>query len=259
MINPTAKPPAILTSTELTGLKSRVRFLMLVCLLGLLYAGIGLGTVHLRYAGRILSDESFNPYRTGAIPAPRGRILDRNGNVLVDNRIVSTLFVNPSRVNDAQREQLALALNENFGCDLETVRRALSQRSSTRKVLIPEMTDSDIDRFQNLPQSGDMGRLMMEVGVLWRENRSYPAGALAGPVLGYTGMREDGQAGLAGLEYLYDPVLSSRYGEYTDMRDQRGNRVPGTREEVVPPRYGSDLVLTLDADIQTLVKWILAQ
>ena len=95
---------------------------------------------------------------------------------------------------------------------------------------------------------------MNQIGVEQKEVRYYPNGALAIPVLGFTSSWEDGQVGLWGLEAKYNDDLSSKPGSYEDLRDQRGQRVPDTRQETVSPKYGSDLVLTLDADVQALAE-----
>ena len=71
---------------------------------------------------------------------------------LVDNREASSLFVNPSQVHDDQREPLAQALNRYFGIDVSTARDILNDTSSTHRVLINEMSDTDLNNFGLIPK-----------------------------------------------------------------------------------------------------------
>ena len=239
---------------ELNRLKVRARRLMLVCLLMLVYATAGLIVAQIRYPDLIKQIACFQLNRSGAIPSSRGRILDCKNIPLVDNRIVSSLFVNPSLVDDSGREELAALLSGNFHRDIYDMRETLSRTSSTRQILVDEMTGSELEQLGRLKKGRHTGRLMKEVGVMARETRYYPTGPVASPLLGFTTSRDEGQVGLWGIEEQYDDVLTGRPGEYSDVRDQRGRRVPFSRQEITTPRYGTDLVLTLDSEIQALAE-----
>ncbi len=227
---------------------------MILCFILFLFIAGRLIWVNRTYAEHLSKFRCFQNARTGDIPAERGRIFDCNGRALADNRVVSTLFVNPSRVPDEIRGDLAIALSEELGCDYEIACNALSVTDSTRRFLIREMSRTDLDLFNNLPKGGELAELMNEVGVMTREARVYPTGPLAGPVIGFTAARDDGQVGLWGLEARYDDVLAGRDGIYRDLRDQRGQRIPGSRTVVTDSRTGTDLILTLDADIQAFAE-----
>jgi cell division protein FtsI (penicillin-binding protein 3) len=227
---------------------------MIICTSLFLLLACRLVWVNRTYAQHLSKYKCFQNVRTGTIPAERGRIFDCDGRPLAGNRDVSTLFVNPSRVPDEQKHDLALALAEYLGCDFNDTSEALQASDCTRRFLIREMSREDLARFDALPDYGELAELMKEVGVMSREARVYPTGPLAGPVIGFTACRDDGQVGLWGLEARYDDVLSGRDGAYRDMRDQRGERIPGSREVITPPRQGTDLVLTLDADIQAFAE-----
>ena len=252
----TTSAPAV--SPYLFTLRLRAVFVMIICLVLLGAGSIRLGIVQAKYPERLQSFQCFQPRRTGIIPASRGRIFDAQMRPLADNRQVSTLFVNPSRVPDDLREPLINGLQYYLNCDPEQTRDAVYDSESTRKILIPEMTQEDIDRFNAIPYSQDNLEIFQEAGIWNREARAYPMGPLAGPVIGFTSARDGGQVGLWGLECCYDDVLAGRPGEYEDLRDQHGNRIPGSRHELVPPRNGTDIVLTLDADIQALAESYLA-
>jgi len=254
-VNATTAPAA---DSYLLGLRIRGAVLMVFCLLTLGTILVRLAWVQTYYPERVSSLRCFRNSRTGPLPAPRGRILDVEGRALADNRFAYTLFVNPSRVPDESRDDLARMLRDSFGCDLEAVGEALQDARATRRILIPEMSAVDLDRFEDLANKSEYSRLLQEVGIWRRETRVYPLGPLAGPIIGFTASRDDGQVGLWGLESRYDDVLAGRPGAYEDLRDQRGNRIPGSRREIEAPRSGSDVILTLDADVQALAETALA-
>jgi cell division protein FtsI/penicillin-binding protein 2 len=243
-----------LAETELSRLRTNAQWLRIISLSLLLYATGGLIFVFTHYPERIGQIACFQTQRGGVIPTSRGRILDCKNRPLVDNRIIPTMFVNPSLVKDDERENLANALSQYFGYDIDKAREILSNVNSTWRVLINDMTEDDLANFDALPKSGPIAELMREVGMTNREVRYYPLGPMAGPVLGFTAWREYGQVGLWGIEEQFDDVLAGRAGQYSDIRDQSGRRIPSTRKEVISPRYGTDLVLTIDSDVQALAE-----
>jgi len=248
------------TSTTLPDpalLRLRVRGLILMafCLGFIGTVGGRLACVQATYAEKFSELAPFDNAHTGTIPASRGRILDAKGRPLTDNRIIYTLFVNPSRVPDDQRDALVSEIVRRFACDPDLVQKAIWDTECTYRELKEEMTAGEVQQFLGLPQVGPIAELMREVGVAEREARVYPLGALAGPVLGATDARDEGQVvRWAGFESTYDDVLAGRPGSYEDLRDQRGRRIPGSRREITPARNGSDLMTTLDADVQALAE-----
>ena len=85
------------------------------------------------------------------------------------------------------------------------------------------------------------------IGSIVESARRYPAGQLAASVIGDVGT--DAQ-GLDGLEYLYDKTLAGKPGELVVEQDQQGHDIPNTQRSRVEARRGTDVVLTLDRDLQ---------
>ncbi|WP_418277216.1 peptidoglycan D,D-transpeptidase FtsI family protein [Isoptericola jiangsuensis] len=77
--------------------------------------------------------------------------------------------------------------------------------------------------------------------------RTYPAGAVAGPLLGYVNSEQEG---LGGIEAAYDDVLAGTDGTHTFERGRDGAQIPVSEIESVPAVPGQDVQLTLDSDVQ---------
>ncbi|MCD7735897.1 MAG: peptidoglycan glycosyltransferase, partial [Lachnospiraceae bacterium] len=178
--------------------------------------------------------------RERSIKAARGKILDRNGTVLADNRTVCTISVIHSQITDAER--VTEVLSEELGIEKETVRARVEKVSSIERI------SSNVDK-----EIGDIIRNYGLDGVKVDEDyrRYYPYGSMASKILGFTGA--DNQ-GIIGLEVEYEDVLSGTPGRILTVTDARGIELDGTAETREEPVAGNDLVLSLDYNIQQYVE-----
>ena len=171
------------------------------------------------------------------IKAARGRILDRNGVVLADNRTVCTISVIHSQVQDP--ETVIAVLSEILDMDEETVRARVEKISSIERI------KSNVDK-----EIGDQIRRMNLAGVKVDEDykRYYPYSDIGSKVLGFTG--GDNQ-GIVGLEVRYEEYLKGIDGMILTVTDAKGIEVDAAGEGRVEPVPGNDLTLSLDWNIQT--------
>lgn len=174
--------------------------------------------------------------RERSIKAARGRILDRNGEVLADNRTVCTISVIHSQIEDP--EAVIRMLVKELELPEEIVRKRVEKVSSIERIR------SNVDK-----KTGDAIRNYGYAGVKVDEDfkRYYPYGDLASKVLGFTG--GDNQ-GIIGLEVRYDEYLEGIPGTILTLTDARGIEIENAKEERVDPTAGNDLVLSLDYNIQ---------
>ena len=175
--------------------------------------------------------------RERSIKAQRGRILDRNGTVLADNRTVCTVSVIHNQIEDP--EQVIRVLCEELDLSVEYVTARVEKYSSMEKI------KSNVDK-----ETGDRIREYDLAGVKVDEDykRYYPYGQLASKVLGFTG--SDNQ-GIIGLEVIYEEYLKGEAGTILTVTDARGIEVEEEGERRIEPISGSDLVLSLDLNIQS--------
>jgi stage V sporulation protein D (sporulation-specific penicillin-binding protein) len=179
--------------------------------------------------------------RERTIKAPRGRILDRNGNVLASNKTVCTISVIYNQIKDS--EKVIEVLSDTLDMD-EEVRKKVTKKSSREKI------KSNVEK-----EIGDKIREYNLEGVKVDEDykRYYPYSSLASKVLGFTGA--DNQ-GIIGLEVKYDKYLQGIDGLILTPTDSRGIEQDSALEERVEPVSGNDLITSLDLNIQQYAEQI---
>lgn len=215
--------------------------------------------------------------------APRGRIFDRNGRILVDNEVIRVVMIDRRDLNaaldDSEQEEMLLQLSRLLSqsghlTKVSEIRSRLADPQYGPFELIPIAFGIDLDLFVYLGERPD---LFPGVSVEQRTLRSYPYGQLAAHVLGYIGSLTAAEHEIYSARIdesqpdakIYKP--NDRIGKTGVERifedDLRG--VPGRKvyevnsfDEVVlelddlsrDPVPGSDVYLTIDIDIQRLVE-----
>lgn len=174
--------------------------------------------------------------RERRIKAKRGRILDRNGEILAANEVVCTVSVIHSQIDD--EDKVIKVLAGELDMDVEEVTKKVKKVSSMEYIKTNVAKNiGDAIREYDLP------------GVKIDEDykRVYPYNELASKVLGFTGA--DNQ-GILGLEAKYDTYLSGTNGQILTLSDAGGIEIKGSREDRILPVDGQDLYTTLDVNIQ---------
>ena len=175
--------------------------------------------------------------RERTIKAARGRILDRNGEVLADNRTVCTISVIHNQVKEP--EKAIAVLSRELELSEETVRKKVEKRSS-REVIATNVEKALGDKIRSYQLSG--------VKVDEDYKRYYPYDSLASKVLGFTG--GDNQ-GIIGLEVKYEEYLQGKEGMILTVTDARGVEIDAAGEKRVESIPGNDLYISLDMNIQS--------
>ncbi len=175
--------------------------------------------------------------RERSIKAARGKIIDRNGVVLADNRTVCTVSVIHNQIEEP--ETVIELLVRELGLSEEYVRKRVEKYSSIERI------KSNVDK-----ETGDRIREAGLAGVKVDEDykRYYPYGELASKVLGFTG--SDNQ-GIIGLEVMYEEYLSGEPGTILTVTDARGVEVDEAGESRIEPVDGNNLHISIDRNIQS--------
>ena len=175
--------------------------------------------------------------RERVIKAERGKIYDRNNEILADNEPVCTISVIHNQITD--EEKVVEVLCRELGLSESYVRKRVEKYSSieTIKTNVEKKIADDIRAYELK-------------GVMVDEDyrRYYPFGTLASKVLGFTG--SDNQ-GILGLEVKYDFWLKGENGKILTMTTAHGMEIPDMAETMVKPITGNSIRISLDIMIQS--------
>lgn len=173
--------------------------------------------------------------RERTIKAERGKILDRNGNVLAGNVSVSTISVIHSQVKEP--EKVISVLSKELGIEEAEIRKKVEKISSREKI------KSNVEK-----EISDRIRAYKLAGVTVDEDykRYYEYGTLTSKVLGFTG--GDNQ-GIVGLEVSYESLLKGLDGSILTMATAGGVEIRNGAEDRKEPIAGWNLTTTLDLNV----------
>jgi len=172
------------------------------------------------------------------VPATRGRIADRNGNLLAVSTPVSSIWALPSdasQLEPGQLRQLAQLLEMNV-TDLNARITGGRDFVFLRRQVSPEL-------------AGKVAALNLP-GIYQQKEfrRYYPSGEVMAHMLGFTNVEDRGQEG---IELAFERLLAGQAGSRRVVKDRRGQVVEDV-ESIRPPRDGEDVALSMDARIQYL-------
>ena len=174
--------------------------------------------------------------RTLALPANRGRIIDRNGLILASSVPAPSIWAIPEDVprDEDQLKQLARLLE-------------LPLAELNRKLADEDKTFVWLKRQVDEPVAQKIAALGMK-GIYQRKEykRQYPEGEAAAHVVGFTNVEDIGQEG---VELTFDKELAGRAGSRRVIKDRLGQVVEAVGEEI-PPVDGRDLQLSIDSKVQ---------
>ena len=174
--------------------------------------------------------------RTLDLPANRGRILDRNGNILASSVPVPSIWANPE---DIERDPTQLrALAKLLGMTSVELDKKLQDEDKTF-VWLKRQVDESVAK--------DIAALKIK-GVYDRKEykRVYPEGESVAHVVGFTNVENLGQEG---VELTFNKALGGKAGSRRVIKDRLG-RVVEDIGEMVPPVDGEDLQLSIDSKVQ---------
>ncbi|HEY8856368.1 MAG TPA: penicillin-binding protein 2 [Rugosibacter sp.] len=171
------------------------------------------------------------------IPATRGRITDRHGDLLAVSTPVRSIWAIPEDVELKPREARNLAAL--LGMDVRELNRKLASDRDfiyIKRQLSPDVADKVI--------ALDLPGIHQKT----EYRRYYPSGEVMAHMVGFTGVDEAGQEG---VELAFNDKLTGKPGSRRVIKDRHGNIVEDVGS-IHPPIEGQDVALALDAKIQYL-------
>ena len=238
--------------------KLRVSLIVILLIFILLIGRIGF----LQFVeGSTLKESAYNQQAINQIISPkRGNIYDSTGKALAISAQVDTITINPSKIakeDDEEgtkelKEKVAKGLSDIFGLDynetLEKVNSTSQVETIAKKV--------EQDKVDELKKWMDENKVSVGINIDEDTKRYYPCDNVASNVIGFCG--SDNQ-GLSGIEYQWDSVLTGTPGKIVSSKGSDQQEIPDSEETYISAENGSDLTLTIDFQIQTIVEKYLKQ
>ncbi len=252
--------------------RSRGRFIAFGVVAALLVLGLGGRLFELQivngevYTGRAAADRTVEV----AIPAPRGLVFDRIGRPVAVNTPSWTVRVRPADLPDADRRRVLARVAELTGASGATLRARLEAFVGSPFDLVP--IERGVTREAALligEESDDLPGIVVAVEPTRRylDETGAAGGALLSHIVGYIGpvtrddlltledegyLRDD-LIGKAGVEASFEEELRGTYGSELVQRDASG-RLVRVIETIEEPQPGTNLMLTVDAEVQRLAE-----
>jgi penicillin-binding protein 2 len=221
-----------------------------------------------------LAEAKNNRTRSTTIIAPRGKILARNGAVLVDNRTSLALQVDPTKLPEDPTEEAAelTEIGALVHMKLPLVRKRIAEEEKIVAAGAPITVRRDVgyDLIYYIEEhKGKFPGVTVERVFV----RNYPEEDRAAQVLGHTGEvseeeLEEGPyvgfepgevVGKEGIEYSYDKYLRGTPGTQRYQVNALGEPTPGGRLTSTPPEPGDNLKLTINPAVQEAGEAALAE
>ena len=189
-----------------------------------------------------------------SVTATRGDILDRNGSVLVSSANVYRIDFDLDSVRNHIKEKkitmndIAVEISNVTGVEVEEVLKALNKKNSdgsdaSYSPLVRGVTKAVADSADDL---GIYGLIVSRDVKRYYPNENFLASALGG-------INSEG-TGLTGIELQYDDYLAGIAGMKIGAYDSWGNRLPFDTYKFTPPIDGSDIISTVDENLQYIAE-----
>ncbi len=219
--------------------------------------------------GSNLKELASRQQTTNRIISPnRGIIYDSTGKVLAQSASVDTITINPSKIKNnvkniqdkAEREneikklqeKVAKAFSEIFELDYDEVFSKVTSSSSI-ETIIRKVEQEPVDKLKKWMEENEVSS---GINIDPDVKRYYPYGTLASNLIGFCDIDNNGQEG---LELKWNNVLSGTAGKIVTIENAASGLIPDKNETYIAAENGSNLTLTIDANVQTIVEKYLKQ
>ncbi len=225
--------------------KRRIAIILAFCLLMFIAIIAKLVYIQVIKAGYFQELAYSQQTKEREVEAKRGTIYDTTGNkVLAQSVSTAKVVLFPTTIDNKQ--EVGNKLAEILELKLDVVMNKLNKLSSS-ETLATNVSDDKVKKLLEYVAKENISGIKIDEDT----TRVYPYGTLLAHTLGFTGT--DNQ-GLSGLEAYYDEELTGIPGKIVGSFDGEGNETPYTNEQYVDPQDGMNLVLTIDATIQSIAE-----
>ncbi|MEY4468766.1 MAG: hypothetical protein RLZZ87_90 [Actinomycetota bacterium] len=235
--------------------KSRIRILALVFTVAIALLSLQLFRVQIIEASNYKLRAVDEMETTRVVQAPRGEITDINGVAFARSVSAISIVVDQTQINDPARTATFVA--PILGLSVADVQASITGTRKYSMVLKngrPALWSKLSTAMENYNASLDGKQLGERIIGFFPERsyiREYPSGKLISSLVGF--VRADG-VGATGLESSMNSTISGTAGRYSYAR-ANGAEIPGSQNEIIAPKPGTSVRLTIDRDVQ----WVAAK
>ena len=237
----------------------KLKFTLLITILILFLLIFRIG--YLQFVeGNHLKELAYNQQTINQIISPkRGNIYDSTGKALAISAQVDTITINPSKfiknseeATQKLQEKISKGLSEIFELDYDEVLQKVTSKSQV-ETIIKKVEQEKIDKLKDWMNENDIS-----IGINIDEDtkRYYPYETVASNLIGFCG--SDNQ-GLSGIESKWDTVLTGTPGKIVSSKGSDQKEIPNAEETFISAENGSNLTLTIDLNVQSIVEKYLKQ
>jgi cell division protein FtsI (penicillin-binding protein 3) len=235
--------------------KSRIGILVTVIFGVLILFACQLVRVQVIQAGAYQEKAAFEMKSTRVIPAPRGEITDVNGVSFARSVSAINIVVDQTQITDPVRvaEFVAPILNlpaEDIEQSITGTRKYAIVLRNARPAMWESLTKSLYEHNKVL-ENKELDKRIIGFFPERVFIREYPSGELISSLIGF--VRADG-VGASGIESGMNSLIAGTDGRYSYARGN-GAEIPGSQQELVAAKAGTNVRLTIDRDVQ----WVAAE
>ena len=191
---------------------------------------------------------AFDQYTTEITISPRrGTIYDRNMTPLAVSATVETVFISPYEIEDEQEDIIADYLSETLDVDRSMIAERMTRKQSKYQIIKKKVDTTITDEIRLFIEENDIKGIHLEEDT----KRFYPYGNLASNVIGFT---NSDNMGIYGVESYYEDQLKGSSGKIITAQNAKGKNMPFQYESRVGAENGTNVVLTIDWQVQSILE-----
>ena len=210
--------------------------------------------------GSELKEKAYNQQTTDQIiSTSRGTIYDSTGKTLAISTPTDTVTINPKKIvantpeeTKAKKEKVAKAFSEIFELNYDETLEKVNSTSNVQTIA-KKVDKTKIDELKSWMEEE---KISTGINIDEDTKRVYPYNNLASNLIGFCGTDN---TGIQGIEDSWNKVLQGTPGKLTTSTDAIREEIPDSNQTYIPAENGSDIVLTLDFNIQTIIEKYLKQ
>lgn len=212
------------------------------------------------FQGSELKEKAYNQQTTDQIiSTSRGTIYDSTGKTLAISTPTDTVTINPKKIvastpeeTKAKKEKVAKAFSEIFELNYDETLEKLNSTSNVQTI-VKKVDKTKIDKLRSWMESE---KISTGINIDEDTKRVYPYNNLASNLIGFCGTDN---TGIQGIEDSWNKVLQGTPGKLTTSTDAIREEIPDSNQTYIPAENGSNIILTLDFNIQTILEKYLKQ